>query len=329
MRAPGLLAFTALLLAAPPAAAADSVLLKDDAEGAIETLWALNKPESAAIQPWQKSDSDAVKVRGNQAHGGATSYWAGSQPQDFQPADVVSGEATMTTKQPILIPADGKTTISLFSLFQNEGDDQGLIEAAVDTGGKLAWKKVAAVKLAAAAAGDVEYTPGYCDPTHPADVAQQGFEELKGTFEAFAGKKVFIRVNMKYGAENRAATQPCGWYVDDLMLTTTGTPGNAGAAPTTAAPATPAAAKPEVAFGALKLKGKKARFGLAVSGAALKNVKATLFKGSKAVGSARASELPTGKRTLVFKLTKKLKKGSYTIKLTATDFSKTGKVKGK
>jgi hypothetical protein len=319
-----------------PTAAAQTVLFKDDAEGMIADNWLLNTPANAAIQPWQKSDSSATKFRMNQAHGGATSYWAGSQPQDFQPVDVVSGEATMQLKQPLLVPADGATTISLWSLFQNEGDDKGLVEAALDVGGKPDWQKVAAVKLLPAAAGDVMFTPGYCDPTHPDGTLTQGFDELKGDLAAFAGQKILLRINMKYGAENRSATQPCGWYVDDIAITTTGTPGLAGAPPASPPVGLPTAptGRPIVKFGATKVRGRRATLSVTVSGSELRKVTVTLLKGKRKVATARIAQLGTGARKIVFKLRQKLRKGAYSVKLAGTyadgaAFTTSGKTKAR
>lgn len=237
------LAMMLALVAASPASAA-TVLLSDDAEGAIEDKWVAAPPTNPLMEPWQKSNSAAPKVRGNQRHEGATSYWAGMKPQGFHPVDVIEGEITLTSKAPILIPADGKTTVSFWSLFQNEGDDAGTFEAALASNptAKGAWKKIAAVKLETSDVANPEYVPGYCVARPQAFV--QGFEELKGDFSAFAGQLVLVRFNMKYGSENRATSMPCGWYVDDIKIETTGTPGNAGAGAPDAAPADPAAAPP-------------------------------------------------------------------------------------
>jgi methionine-rich copper-binding protein CopC len=326
----------ALFVAAPAQAATD--LLSDDAEGAIDAKWVVGKPDNPAIEPWQRSDTTTtVKHRGNMAHGGATSYWAGVQPQNNNPSDVVQGSSTLTTKASILVPADGATTISLWSFFQNEGDDLGLVEVAVDNGGSLSWKKLTEYKLAPSAAGDTG-VPGYCNPSDPAGTATQTWEEVTGDFKAYAGKKVFVRLNLKYGGENRTATQECGWYVDDIKISTTGTPGNAGvAAPatspamTTAPPAT--AAKPSVKVGALKAKGKKASLKLTVGGG-LSKVTVTLLKGSKKVATVKAASLAAGARAVSFKLKKKLKKGAYTVKITGVGsdgsaFSGGGKAKAK
>lgn len=305
------------LLAAP--AQAETVLLADDMEGEITAKWVAGEPSNPLMEPWQKSDSTAPKVRGNQANGGSTSYWAGPTPQGMHPADTVEGEVHLISKAPIVIPADGKTTVSFFSLFQNEGDDAGQFEAALasNPNAKGAWKKIAAVKLQTSEVTNPEYVPGYCTPNPGTHTA--GFEEIKGDFAAFAGKEVLVRFNYKLGSENRASSFPCGWYVDDLKVTTTGTPGSA--ATPAAAPdpgATPPPAKSTVKLGAFKAKGKRAKLKLRVAGGNLEDVVVTLLKGRKKVATAKAATLATGARTVSFKLKRKLKRGTYALKLTAT-----------
>lgn len=328
-----LLALAVALIGAAPADA-QTVLLSDDAEGAIEDKWVVGKPTNDTIKPWQRSDSTTPKVRGNMAHEGATSYWSGQSPP-FDPANVVEGSSFLTTKTSFVVPADGVTSLSLFSFFQNEGDDAGLVEAAVDTGGTLAWRKVAEYKLQPSTAGDSGVT-GYCNPIDPAGTVEQDWEEVKGTLGAYAGKKIFLRMHLKYGPENRAATQPCGWYVDDIKVSTTGTPGNAGATDPAGGPALAPApsSSASIKFGAFKAKGKKARLGLTVSGGSLSKVTATLLRGSKKVATAKFTRLDSGKRRVIFKSRKKLKKGIYKIRLSGTQsdgssYLTTGRVKVK
>ncbi len=337
------------ILAAPAWAA--TVLLADDAEGEITAKWTVDPPTNPKIQPWQKSNSTTPKVHGNKANGGATSYWSGISPQDNHPTDVIEGISTLTTKAPIAIPSDGKTTISLFSFFQNEGDDSGLVEVAPDTTGKppavtdKAWKKLTEYKLEPSTAGDSGKF-GYCNPSDPAGTAQQTFEEVKGDFAAYAGKKVWVRINLKYGNENRATTQACSWYVDDIKIETTGTPGSSGgtgtpATPTTAPPTTgtpaPAPAKSTVKIGSFKAKGKKASLKLQVTNGPVRNAVVTLLKGKKKLATAKFSQaLDSGVNPVKLKLKKKLKKGTYTLKFSGTgndgsavSASAKGKAKGR
>ena len=322
---PLFLMLLALCAVAAPAWAA-TVLLSDDAEGDIAAKWVVEPPTNDKIQPWQKSDSTTPKVpRATRAHGGATSYWAGVSPQDNHPVDVIEGSSTLRVKEPIIIPADGKTTFSLWSFFQNEGDDQGLVEVALDTTGTppgvkdKAWKKLTEYKLTPAEAGDSGVV-GYCNPSDPVGTAQQTFEEVKGDFAAYAGKKVWVRIHLKYGSENRSATQACDWYVDDIKIETTGTPGKLSdatpAAP--AGPAAPAPAKSTVKISGFKGKGKAASAKLQVTNGPIRSAALALLKGKKKVATAKLGTLDSGVVPVKFKLKKKLKRGAYVLKFTGT-----------
>jgi len=198
-------------------------LFNDDAEALPEVKWTANKPENPKIQPWQRSDSPTQKFRGNQAHGGKTSYWTGTSPADF-PApgagDIIQGDSILTTKESIDIPLKGATALQYFSLFQNEGDDTGRVEVAIDDGNPATapdWQPVNIEQATNTAAGQQDDL--ICDPSQPA-TQQTGFHPVIVPLEQFHGRKVLIRFVMHYGAENRAVSQPCGWYIDDITMTT-------------------------------------------------------------------------------------------------------------
>lgn len=332
----------AAALTLPAGASAQTTIFADDAEAEPTAKWVVGEPP-AGIEPWQLSNSSAQKFRGDQAHGGSTSYWSGMQPQNFPlvpttagPGTTVEGESLLTIKEPLVVPADGDTLISYWSLFQNEGDDMGISQIApIGADGKPgAWKTIKSEAVTNAAAGDTD--PRACDPSRP-DSAY-GFEEQKASLKGYAGFKVLIRFNLKYGAENRPVSHPCGWYIDDIKITTTGTPGALGG---TGTPATgggggtsaPAVA-PSVKFTSLKGKGKKATLALTVAGSAISDAAVTLLKGKKKVATGKAKFLKVGSGKVTFKLKKKLAKGSYTVKLTGkagdgSAVSTTGTVKGK
>jgi hypothetical protein len=336
-------------LSMPAAASAQTAIFTDDAEGAVEAKWVVGPPPEK-IEPWQKSDSDTTKYRGNMFHGGAASYWTGATPQNFPPvpttapagATVVEGESILTMKEAIVVPADGETTLSYWSLFQNEGDDQGISQVApVSADGKVgAWKNLKSETAVNTSAGDND--PRACDPSRPDYTNSIPFEEQKVSLKGYAGIKVMLRFNLKYGAENRPVTHPCGWYVDDIAVKTTGTVGKlAGtSAPTTTTPLPPGggttapAVAPSVKFTSLKGKKKKATLALTVSGGAVQGVTVTVLKGKKKVATGKAGFLAVGNGKVTFKLKKKWKKGSYTVKFSGkagdgTAVASTAKLKGK
>lgn len=261
------IAGAALLAAlALPASAPAATLFSEDAEGAVDAKWTVNEPGSG-IQPWQKSDSAAQKFRGNQANGGSTSFWSGMQPQDWPlvpttagPGTVATGESLLTMKQSILIPADGATTVEYWSLWQNEGDDFGALEVAFADDAIGKFKRVKQETVVNTAAGDTD--PYSCDPSHPEITTAEPFKKVTAPLTAYAGHKVVLRFNLSYGAENRPVSQPCGWYLDDVVVSTTGTPGNAGLpavtpAVTTPVPATKPAGKQPSAKARCQAKAKK------------------------------------------------------------------------
>jgi len=320
-------------LALPSAAPAATTIFTEDAEGAVDAKWSVNEPGSN-IEPWQKSDSGARKLRGNQANGGATSFWTGMQPQNWSPPPtVIAGESLLTLKQSILIPADGTTTIDYWSLWQNEGDDSGSLEVALADDGTVGkFRRIKSETVQNTAAGETD--PQACDPTRPDITLQEPFEKLSASLQQYAGHKIVLRFNLTYGTENRPVSQPCGWYLDDVVVTTTGTPGNAGAPATGDGTTAPPAAKPTVSFTSAKLRGKKATLALKVDGGAISGAKITLKKGKKTVGTGKAATLEPGTRKVAVKLRRKLKKGTYTVSLTgkASDGSavaQTGKVRAK
>lgn len=336
-------------LALPTAASAQTAIFTEDAEGAVDAKWVVG-PAPDTVEPWQKSDSDAQKFRGNMAHGGATSFWTGMTPDNWplvpstapEGATVVEGESILTMKEPIVIPADGTTLIKYWSLFQSEGDDQAISQVAPVTasGAPGAWKVLKSETATNTSAGSND--PRACDPSRPDYTNSIPFSEMSAPLNAYAGLKVYIRFVQKYGAENRPVSQPCGWYLDDVSVLSTGTPGKlaGGGTPTTApggggggTPTTPAA-KPSIKLTSLKGKGKKATLTMTVSGGTISGAKLTLLKGKKKVATGKAKFLKVGSGKVTFKLKKKLAKGSYTVKLTGkagdgSAVSTTGKVKGK
>jgi hypothetical protein len=278
----GLIALGALAGASP--ALADTTLFKEDAEGAPDAQWVITPAKDTHIQPWQKSDSSATKFRGNQFHGGATSFWTGQQPQDWTPVDVVQGDSLITTKVAIAIPANGETTLDYWSLFQSEGDDSAEAQIAIDNNGTPgAFKAVKKEQAVNTSAGDTD--DAACDVSQP-NTQMVGFKEQKIKLGAYAGVKIWLRFDLKDGGENRPVSQPCGWYLDDVSITTTGTPGATAPAPGPLAP--PAqAAKPSAKFSKLTGKGKKGKLTLTVAGGDIKNLTVTILKGKRPWPRAR------------------------------------------
>ena len=166
------------------------------------------------MTPWQKADG-ADSVRGNQAHEGSTSYFTGFPPQNINPATAVvqQGISQMTLKQRFTVPK-GSATLSFWSLYQMEGDDRGVVEIA-SAEAPDRFDQVLSLFPTATALG--ENDPKTCDPTNP-ETLSRGFDNQTVDIGQYAGKEIILRFKLVSGAENRAASQPCGWYIDDLRV---------------------------------------------------------------------------------------------------------------
>jgi hypothetical protein len=192
----------------------------DDAESSPSDHWVVTvepQPADARLHAWQASDSGTVKLRGNQSRSGARSYWTGLSPADFNPG-VQSARSILTLKDPILMPTQGDPEIAFFSLFQNEGDDQGRVEVAIDDGDPSTapdWQPIDVTQATMTALGQQD--PAVCDPSNP-DTLSRGFENRRASLAAYKGKRILVRFVYLLGAENRALSQPCGWYVDDIRV---------------------------------------------------------------------------------------------------------------
>lgn len=193
-------------------------LFADDGDGDINARWTVTPPSQPGVQPWQSSDSGTVKFRGNQMHSGERSFWTGVSPPDFNPGPA-SATSALTLKAPIIVPASGEPDLSYWSLFQNEGDDQGRVEVALDDGNPATepeWNAVDVIQATNTSAGGND--PAVCDPSSP-DTLTRTLESRRVSLGAYRGKTVVVRFVYLLGAENRAASQPCGWYVDDARIT--------------------------------------------------------------------------------------------------------------
>ncbi len=197
-----------------------TTLLSDDAEGSLNDRWSATvepQPADPRLQPWQPSDSSTVKFRGNQSRSGVRSYWTGLSPADFNPG-VQNARSILALKDPIMVPAQGDPEIAFFSLFQSEGDDQGRVEVAIDDGDPTTapeWQPVDVTQATMTALGQED--PAICDPSNP-DTLGRGFENRRVSLAAYKGNRILIRFVYLLGPDNRALSQPCGWYVDDVRV---------------------------------------------------------------------------------------------------------------
>jgi PKD repeat protein len=194
--------------------------LDEPAEGALEPRWvATREPaEAAALQPWQQSNSGTSKARGPEAKNGSASFWTGVSPQSWG-SPPTNARSILTLNQPITVERDERDfELGYWSLFKNEGDDQGRVEVAIEDDNPdtpLRWQAVDVIQAVNTAAGSTD--PYIFQPGDP--------ESLTGDFEfrrinlgGFKGRKLLLRFVYVAGPDNRAASQPAGWYIDDIRV---------------------------------------------------------------------------------------------------------------
>ncbi|HEV2757003.1 MAG TPA: PKD domain-containing protein, partial [Actinomycetota bacterium] len=183
-------------------------LLADDAEGPIETKWTPSEPTHADIEPWQASDSDTEKFRGNVSSSGERSYWTGVATENFKPGVIQQGESILTLKEPLQVPQEAGSALSYNSLFLNESDDRGMVQVAEAKDGDLNWETVDLM-------GGQNDT---CNPSDPANTLLKELAPRGADLTNYAGKRIFVRFVYQTGETNPAASQPCGWYIDDVEI---------------------------------------------------------------------------------------------------------------
>jgi Ca2+-binding RTX toxin-like protein len=113
-------------------------------------------------------------------------------------------EVTLTLKQAIEIPATGDATLTYWSMFAMELDDEGRVDVAIDTGdpATLDWSTV-------------DKTTG----TFCADESGSLTRELQpraADLSPYKGKKVLIRFRWVLGPTEGNRCNPGGWYIDDI-----------------------------------------------------------------------------------------------------------------
>lgn len=181
-----------------------STPLQDGAEGDIGRLWTRSTPADPRVQPWQSSKGSPA-LNGNKRHSGESSYWTGAVPAAPSPTDV---ESVLTLKQPVSVPKKGDPELSYWSLFQSEGDDEGRVDVALDDGDpgtEPDWQAV-------------DGTGGFFAPGVEGNPVTEELTNRRVDLGRFKGKRVLIRFRYILGPEDRAASQPAGWYIDDVRL---------------------------------------------------------------------------------------------------------------
>lgn len=177
--------------------------LFDDAEGDLNARWEASETTNPQHHPWQKSNGSPA-VAGNIHNSGESGYWTGTFPTAPAPTDQSS---TLTLKETLSIPDKGEPILAYHSFFQNESDDEGRVEAALEDGNPdtpLQWQTV-------------DQVTGLFSPTDPSFGSME-MQARQVSLARFRGKQIRMRFNYILGPNDPAASQPVGWYIDDIKV---------------------------------------------------------------------------------------------------------------
>jgi PKD repeat protein len=183
-------------------------LLTDHAEdfGA----WRANRPTEEQIEPWQPSDSETPKPRGNINRSSPRSFWTGVATQDQRPAlGPATGTSSLTSKREFQVPKGRSTVLSYWSDFANDANDFARVEVAVTSPkGPLEWETVDFF-------GGEEYARAA-----PGGVGMPDFEHRSIDLSQYAGDRIRLRFSYVLGATQFVNVFRNGWYVDDIAFVT-------------------------------------------------------------------------------------------------------------
>lgn len=173
-----------------------STLLSDDAEGDF-AKW-VNTTEGTGGFAWEAS-----AVRSNSPD---NAFWA-RYTNGVDAAQTGNKPASLLTlKDAIAVPATGNTTLTYWDFYILEGDDLVIVEASEDNGANWAILSQANRTI------DV-LNP---DPS----VVTEPLTRHSLSLNAYRGKNVKVRFRLQSGGEDRAASIPQGWWVDDIAIDT-------------------------------------------------------------------------------------------------------------
>lgn len=129
-------------------------------------------------------------------HNSTTFYAQGTE-------NTVSAESYLTYNNPITIPASGQTFLNFLDWDNNEGDDNVLVEVSVDNGAN--WEPVYIHNRSEAGTGAVSF-------------ATEPLFQRSVSLANYGGQTIRLRLHYSLGSENRPASTPFGWYVDDIAI---------------------------------------------------------------------------------------------------------------
>lgn len=162
-------------------------LVNDDAENGM-SKWT-TAAEGAGAFAWEVSDTKRSS--------GSYSFWGRTLEGS------TNSTTTLTLAQPVAIPSAGTAMLLFSDWYMNEGDDKVVIEVSDDdTNWSVVYEGVRPAPAEEVAFALLE------EPLTPQSV----------NLSAYKGKDIRIRFRVVAGIDNRPASIPQGWYVDDIRI---------------------------------------------------------------------------------------------------------------
>lgn len=164
-----------------------ATLVSDDAENGLGQ-WT-TAAEGTGAFAWEVSSAKTSS--------GSSAFWGRVAE------NAASVSTSLTLAQPITVPAAGSATLTFNDWQMNEGDDQVAVEVSEDG---ATWTAVFEGNRSALA------------PDAAVAFATESLTPQSVSLSGYRGKTIRIRFRVIAGAENRAASTPLGWYVDDIRI---------------------------------------------------------------------------------------------------------------
>ena len=116
---------------------------------------------------------------------------------------ITNADSYLTYNNPIAIPTGGQTFLTFLDWDNNEGEDNVLVEVSENNG--ATWVPVYTHNRSEAGTGAVSFAT---EPLFSRSV----------NLVNFGGKTIRLRFRYSLGPEDRPASAPFGWYVDDIAI---------------------------------------------------------------------------------------------------------------
>jgi hypothetical protein len=116
---------------------------------------------------------------------------------------ITNADSYLTYNNPITIPAGGQTFLTFLDWDDNEGEDNVLVEVSENNG--ATWVPVYTHNRSESGTGAVSFAT---EPLFSRSVSLSNF----------GGKTIRLRFHYSLGPEDRPASVPFGWYVDDIAI---------------------------------------------------------------------------------------------------------------